>query len=476
MIRRVEKSGRVNKETLYPLKSLAQTLNGQLLYADPSESAGSVCIDSRTLQKGDWFVCIRGERTDGHLYLQQALEKGASGAVVQTERIPESLLHIPFPQIRVEESNLALREWASLARERFPGKVLGITGSNGKTSTKELIIDKNTDSTRGNLNNLFGVPLTLLSANPKARWWVIEMGTNQFGEIGELSRISRPDGAILTSIAESHLEFLKNTEGVAAEKRDIMAGMSPGSSLVIPADLKHLDVIQEKAKQQEIRIVRYALEDQNQKAEWTVSRNITSEGFKGFELFGKYFSSGALHPLQLRNLTAALVLLYENGVDSEQLQQAVSGLDFQVSGRFEWKRLDEGWLIDDSYNANPGSFRSVLQSIRFMHPKIPLIAVIGPMAELGENAEQFHKEVGEFIYNSGCKKLLVLGGDLGESYLEGWKNAGGPKDDAKRFESLEELQKDFQQDWDQKSIVLVKGSRSAAMERFVKAILNHESE
>ena len=166
--------------------------------------------------------------------------------------------------------------------------------------------------------------------------------------------------------------------------------MSPGSSLVVPADLKHLDLVQEKAKQQEIRIVRYALEDQNQKAEWIVSRNITSEGFKGFELFGKYFSSGALHPLQLRNLTASLVLLYENGVDAEQLQQAVSGLDFQVSGRFEWKRLDEGWLIDDSYNANPGSFRGVLQSIRFMHPKTPLIAVIGPMAELGENAEQFH--------------------------------------------------------------------------------------
>ncbi len=244
MIRRVKKSGHVNKQTVYPLKSLAQTLNGQLLHADPSESAGSVCIDSRTLQKGDWFVCIRGERTDGHLYLQQALEQGASGAVVQTERIPESLLHTPFPQIRVADPNLALREWASLAREQFPGKVLGITGSNGKTSTKELlsrlclIIDKNTHATRGNLNNLFGVPLTLLRANPKARWWVIEMGTNQFGEIGELSRISRPDGAILTSIAESHLEFLKNTEGVATEKRDIMAGMSPGSSLVIPADLK----------------------------------------------------------------------------------------------------------------------------------------------------------------------------------------------------------------------------------------------
>ena len=114
-----------------------------------------------------------------------------------------------------------------------------------------------------------------------------------------------------------------------------MAGMPPGSSLVVPADLKHLDLVQEKAKLQEIRIVRYAMEDQNQKAEWTVSRNITSEGFKGFELFGENFTSGALHPLQLRNLTAALILLFENGVDAERLQQVVSGLDFQVSGRFE---------------------------------------------------------------------------------------------------------------------------------------------
>ncbi|MEC7629824.1 MAG: Mur ligase domain-containing protein, partial [SAR324 cluster bacterium] len=118
----------MNKITVYPLKSLSQTLNGQLLHVDPSESAGSVCIDSRTLQKGDWFVCIRGERTDGHLYLQQAMEQGASGAVVQTERIPESLLHTPFPQIRVADPNLAMREWASLAREQFTGKVLGITG------------------------------------------------------------------------------------------------------------------------------------------------------------------------------------------------------------------------------------------------------------------------------------------------------------------------------------------------------------
>ena len=108
MIRRVKKSGRVNKETVYPLKSLAQTLNGQLLHADPSESAGSVCIDSRTLQKGDWFVCIGGERTDGHLYLEQALEQGASGAVVQTERIPESLLNTPFPQIPVSYTHLTL--------------------------------------------------------------------------------------------------------------------------------------------------------------------------------------------------------------------------------------------------------------------------------------------------------------------------------------------------------------------------------
>ena len=467
----------MNKQIVYPLEALSQTLNGQLLHAKNANAAVSVCIDSRTLQPGDWFICIRGERTDGHLHLEQALDKGAAGAVVQPERIPENLHDREFPQIRVPDPNLALREWASSARSMFPGKVLGITGSNGKTSTKEILarlcrrLDGMVDATHGNLNNLIGVPLTLLGASSESQWWVIEMGTNQFGEIGELSRISRPDGVILTSIAQSHLEFLKNTEGVVREKSDIMKGMSPGSPLVLPADVKHLDFIRKQATQAGVKIIRYALADADFDAEWKLKLREVTSGETVFELFGEEFHPGKVNPLQLRNLAASLVLLYECGVDQGQLQQTVSGLELTVPGRFEWKRLDRGWLVDDTYNANPGSFRGVLDSIRSMHSSESLTVVAGPMAELGKDAKKMHQEIGESIRHSGCSKLLVLGGTLGEGYLEGWKSSGGSTNDAIRFEDLGELTDAFHNCWNKEGIVLVKGSRSAAMERFVNAVI-----
>ena len=194
-----------------------------------------------------------------------------------------------------------------------------------------------------------------------------------------------------------------------------------------------------------------------------------------FELFGIEFRMRPLNPLQLRNLTAGMVLLREQGIDPERLREAASEIEFSVSGRFEWKSFNDGWLVDDSYNANPGSFRGVLDAIRSMHPKAQLTVVAGPMAELGKHSATLHREVGEMIFDSGCTRLFVLGGDSGKGYLEGWRRAGGENTHAVRFENLPELLDAFLESWSASEVVLVKGSRSARMERFVEAIMNPDN-
>ena len=159
-----------------------------------------------------------------------------------------------------------------------------------------------------------------------------------------------------------------------------------------------------------------------------------------------------IFPIQLKNLTASLVLLHESGVDPARLQKLTPDIDMSVPGRFEWKRFDQGWLVDDSYNANPGSFCGVLDSIRSMHPNKPLFVIAGPMAELGQDAEKIHHEMGQSIRHSGSEKLFVLGGILGEGYLNGWIAAGGSSDDMARFETMEEMMVAFKQCWNRKGI------------------------
>ena len=185
---------------LYTFREMRQIINAKLEGIDPNSSFNNFSIDSRLVNHGDVFFCIKGEFTDGHEYISKALEKRACAIVANPEKIPEVLKKKEFPKILVKDPNRALREWASDARKNFEGKVLAVTGSNGKTSTKEILsslcsfFDSNAYATPGNYNNFIGVPLTLLDAPMDSKWWVIEIGSNNFGEIAELSKIVRPTG------------------------------------------------------------------------------------------------------------------------------------------------------------------------------------------------------------------------------------------------------------------------------------------
>ena len=450
---------------LYTFGEMKQLLNANAENISENNLVKGFSIDSRTLKDGDLFFCIKGENTDGHHYIPQALEKGACGIVAIPENIPQTLRNRDLPCILVSDPNKALREWAADVRRQFSGKVLAITGSNGKTSTKDILaglcryIDPQAYSTPGNYNNFIGVPLTILSAVQKAKWWIIEIGTNQFGEIAELSNIVQPTAGIITNIGESHLEFLGSTAGVAKEKSGLFAGMNPESNVVIPDSLLHQQIVEEAAAKAGVSIIKTAQLSEK-----------SPTGKNKFRLFEEEFETSIDSPLLKQNLILALTLLHLEGVAVSELQIASSSLDLSVKGRFQQINMDDWILIDDTYNANPSSFQSVLENLNKMFPERRKIVVCGAMAELGDSSQEFHRQVGNTMHNCGVEKMYGLGGEEIEFYLEGWKNAGGEKTAARHFSELAELLPAFKAELQSEDVVLVKGSRSAKMERFVEAM------
>ena len=450
---------------LYTFGEMRQIINAKLEGIDSDSSFNNFSIDSRTVKDGDVFFCIKGEMTDGHQYISQALEKGASAVVANPEIIPNALQKREFSKILVSDPNLALRELASDVRKNFEGKVLAVTGSNGKTSTKEILsslcsfFDSNAYATPGNYNNYIGVPLTLLDAPIEAEWWVIEIGSNNFGEIAELSKIVRPTGGVITNIGESHLEFLLDTKGVAREKSGLFAGMAQGSKVVIPESILHLDIVEKEGKKAGVELVKTAQIEVESK-----------EDRLKFNLFKADFETAINNPLFLQNLVSSLTLLSLHGLSVTQLQQATANLELNLKGRFHTLYMKEWILIDDTYNANPSSFKSVLENMKNLYPHKRKIVVCGKMAELGQKSPELHQQVGINMVKNDVEIMLGLGGEEIESYIGGWKKEGGSLKSAKQFTELNELLNAFRNELIHGDVVLVKGSRSARMERFVENI------
>ena len=451
---------------LYTIGEMSQIFKAKTEKINTDLLVHGFSIDSRTMNAGELFFCIKGENTDGHHYISQALGKGACAVVADPACIPETIRQSNFPRILVPDPNLALREWAADIRKRFTGKVLAVTGSNGKTTTKEILaglcrhLDPNAYATPGNFNNFIGVPLTLLEAPPDAKWWVIEIGTNHFGEVAELSKVVQPTAGIITNIGQSHLEFLQNTEGVAREKSGLFAGMSPGNKVIVPDTLLHLDLVEEEAVKAGVDIVKTT----------AVTEQVAGKNCK-IRFFNEWFESSIDSPLLQQNLVLALTLLKEEGVPVALLKQAAAALDLSVKGRYQQIEMDDWILIDDTYNANPSSFYSVLENLNKTYPGLRKIVVCGAMAELGDLSPELHRQVGETMVKNGVEKMFGLGGAEIKFYLEGWKNGGGETEAAQRFSDIDDLTKTFREELRASDVVLVKGSRSAQMERFVEAML-----
>ncbi|MBF0288141.1 MAG: UDP-N-acetylmuramoyl-tripeptide--D-alanyl-D-alanine ligase [SAR324 cluster bacterium] len=467
----------------YTTAELCRILAGQSYHIPQNRCFSDFAIDSRKIQPGGLFFSIVGENTDGHLYIEQACKNGAQGIIACRDKLPPGGLSLEIPLILVADPNRSLRDLAKDYRSRLAsGFVLAITGSNGKTSSKEIAADlcrflhPKVNATQGNYNNFIGVPITILSASLDASWWIVEMGTNHFGEIQTLSEMVRPNLGMITNVGESHLEFLENMEGVACEKSGIFAGMDSGTIVAIPSDLRHSDIVSEQAIQHGIRLVRYGFTSWKSEIspDYSATLRECSSEQACFEFLDQLFEVSTGNSLLLRNLLGVLTLLYLHNEPPDLLCEACRFLNFEVKGRMQFRQMPSYLLVDDTYNANPTSFNEVIQSLRSLYPQKRLLVVAGAMAELGKQSADLHFQLGASMPMLGVKYLFTFGNNDATYYIEGWKTRNKESENTFHTIDLNKLVSTFNQVVKKDDIVLVKGSRSAHMEQFVDAVMSYE--
>ena len=389
------------------LAFFAAAAGGRLM--GPDGPFRAVSTDSRTLTAGDLFVALRGERFDGHDHAGAAAEKGACAAVVSRE------LPLGIPQVLVADTLLALGAAASAWRGQFALPLVGVGGSNGKTTTKELLFailrcSGAVLATRGNLNNHIGVPLTLFELTRDHRAAVVEMGANHPGEIAALAALARPTVGLVTNAGAEHLEGFGSLEGAARAEGELFAGLGAGATAVINADDEFHGLWRKQSRAG--RTVTFGM---NEAADFRVrplSFGIEDGAWVSrFELdcpAGHATLRSALPGRHnVMNAAAAAAAAWACGA---VLDDIVSGLGEvrPVAGRLELKRLPGGaWLVDDSYNANPSSVLAALEVLAELGGERWL--VLGEMAELGDHAASAHAEVAVAARRSGVSTLLALG-------------------------------------------------------------------
>ena len=448
---------------------------GSLVRPGRSALFDGVSTDTRTIAAASLFVPLAGARFDGHDYIGQAAGAGAAGVLIQSGR--ESLLEKTADEatvISVEDTLTALGDLARSWRARFPIPVIAVTGSSGKTTTKEMAAailgrEKRLLKNEGNLNNLVGLPLTIFQMNEAHEVAVLEMGTNRRGEIARLTEIAGPTVGVITNVGPAHLEGLKSLETIRKEKGDLFRVMNNKGTAIINLDDEALAPWAQKWKGKKITFAIQA------DADVTASR-ITHEGEKGtiFKLLMDGASREILLPvLGFHNVSNALAAAAASSAAGATFDAICQGLmTFKpVGGRMEVYRLKNGGtLIDDTYNANPASVAVALKTLQGLKGECRSTVILGDMLELGGEAEKYHEEIGRNLADTGVSKAY-LRGDFAKTTAKGAMKRGMKSDqvlvDLNTEETVAHLKACLKAgDW-----VLVKGSRKMKMEEIVQAIL-----
>ncbi len=445
------------------LAEFAQLCGGRLEGADGAFT--EVVSDSRTLKRGQLFVALSGPHFNGNDFVGAALNAGAAGALVT------ALQPARLAQIVVPDTQAALERAARAWRAQFSGPLVGVAGSNGKTTAKEMtaaILSQAGDclATRGNLNNHIGVPLTLLRLSPEHRFAVIEMGANRAGEVAALVALARPSIGLITNAGAEHLEGFGSLEGVARAEGEMVAGLAATATAVINADDEFASLWRGSTR---ARVVSFGL---HQAADFRASELRTTVGAHGFRTHFRLTAPHGSAVIELalggaHNVANALAAAAAASSAGATLNHIAAGLGSvrAVPGRLQFKEtLGGAWLIDDSYNANPSSVRAAIQVLAALGGRRWL--VLGDMGELGDFAAEAHSEIGEFARAQGIERLYATGALMAravESFGAGayWfadVTALGSALDAALGESAAEVR------------LLVKGSRFNRLERVVDAL------
>lgn len=450
----------------FTLAEMAQAIHARHLGNDGRFTA--VSSDTRTLVNGDLFVALKGPSFDGHDCLDQALARGAVAAVVDHE------MSLDCPQLVVHDTRIALGLMAAEWRQKSTAQVIAVTGSNGKTTVKEMIaaiLSRNGTvlATQGNLNNDIGLPLTLMKLQDE-QFAVIEMGANHPGEIAYLSKITRPDVALLNNACRSHLEGFGTLEGVAKAKSEIVSGLSETGCFVFNADDNFAPYWRGVAAGR--RICTFGIQQ---------PADISSPGSLELQWHAQGFSSRfavatpsgrldiglALAGEHNRmNALAAIAVSLQVGASEQNIVDGLASIR-PVKGRLQPLQGRQGvWLIDDSYNANPDSVGAAIDVLAQAPGRRFL--VLGELGELGQGTLGFYRELGQQAQAAGIEHLYAVG-EAGEAARQ--MTLGGAV-----FEHRDSLIQKLQQELRSGDRVLVKGSRRAGMEKVINALVARETD
>ncbi|MCC2655632.1 MAG: UDP-N-acetylmuramoyl-tripeptide--D-alanyl-D-alanine ligase [Panacagrimonas sp.] len=439
-----------------PLSWFAQAIGARALGGDGE--VRRVVTDSRLIRPGDLFVALRGERFDGHDFVAGAARDGAIGVLCE-----RALPDVPVTQLVVSDALLGLQAAAQAWRGRFASPVVAVTGSNGKTTTKQLLAAVFAArgpvlATRGNLNNHIGLPLTLLELREAHRTAVIEMGANHLGEIARLTGLAQPQVGVITQAGDAHLEGFGSREGVARGKGELFAGMNSDGIAVINVDDAYADLWRGLARGQRLT---FGIE---LPADVSARRIRARADGSAFELVVPGGESQVDLPLPGRhnvmNALAAAACGVALGLAADVIAQGLAQVE-SAQGRVVWKTTRQGArLIDDSYNANPTSMRAGLELLAQQGGA--RWAVLGGMAELGQSSAALHEACGAHARKLGIERLFTLG-PSGDAYARGYGAA------TERYDDADALNRVLANDLGAGVTLLVKGSRSARMERIVAA-------
>ncbi|WP_341300691.1 UDP-N-acetylmuramoyl-tripeptide--D-alanyl-D-alanine ligase [Lysinibacillus sp. FSL H8-0500] len=448
------------------LKQLAAWLDEDMPAFGDTVVSG-ISIDTRTIQQGDLFVPFRGEQANGHRFVVQAFEKGAGAALWQKDEPnpPEG-----FPLLFVDDSELALQEMARAYRHEHHAKFIGITGSNGKTSTKDILAGTlapffKVQKTIGNFNNQLGLPITILQLDEDTDIAVLEMGMSGFGEIEFLTKLARPHMTVITNIGEAHMQDLGSRAGIAKAKFEIIQGMQPEGLLIYDGDEPLLQEL--VAREPQLNTVAFGLEPSNPLYAENINANAKGSSFTAHGVIEGDFFISVLGKHQVKNTLVAMLIARQLGLNNEQIRASLEQVVLTDMRMQQVQGTNGALFINDAYNAAPTSVKAAIQFIATSTIRPKKWLVLGDMLELGPNEQSFHEELAEHINEHEIDYICLFGPRMLYLY----------KVLKERFEveRLLYVKDDYTAIIDklkqanESSIVLLKGSRGMQLEKILLA-------
>ena len=463
-----------NSSPVFSIDQVIKAVDGTLIAGAAQNTISGISTDSRLVEKGNMFIALQGENFDGHDFVRKVVEQGASSVLISNTSMPDlEKLDKAVSIIKVSDTLQALGDLAHNYRQRFSLPVIGITGSSGKTTTKEMMATiigraKNILKTEGNLNNLIGLPQTLFRLTAEHELAILEMGTNTRGEIKRLTRIAAPNIGLITNIGPAHLEGFGSVDVVALEKSDLFLNMPQAGIAVANLDDEAVKIIAEKWNGRRVNF------SMSPNADITVS-DIEKNGARGMRF--NLIVNGISQKVEMKiagihhiyNAMAAAACAWTAGIDPETIKEGLSAF-LPVGGRMEIIKLQNGaYVIDDSYNANPASVREALMTLKDLKNNHNGYVFLGDMLELGDAACEMHRRIGTLLGTIGVNAVFLQGeyrSIVAAAAMEGGMSQEGIfiMEDSK--EGILFLKKYLKKgDW-----ILVKGSRRMKMETIVAQI------